>query len=81
MLESFLTNRYQQVLINSVLSRPGEVKMGVPQGSCLGPLLFILYINELPYLINEHLKCILYADDTTVVCTGNDIDLTLKGLN
>jgi hypothetical protein len=57
--ESYLSNRYQRVLITSInpnfnhLSRWGNVKYGVPQGSILDPLLFLLYINDLPKIINN----------------------------
>jgi hypothetical protein len=72
LFRSFLSDRYQRVLIDSVLSDPGKVKLGVPQGSTLGPILFLLYINELPLVLRDHVKCILYADDTTLVLRGSN---------
>jgi hypothetical protein len=50
-----------------------KVKQGVPQDWILGPLLFFLYINDLPYLINKVSKWILYADDTSMLCSSSDM--------
>ena len=59
--ESFLTGRRQYVKVNSASSSWTQVSSGVPQGSVLGPLLFVLYINELPSLVSSQL--LMFADD------------------
>ena len=81
LLSSFLTNRHQQVKIDNAHSKLSHIMMGVPQGSSLGPLLFLLYMNELPRLCNINIECIMYADDTTLVSRGRDINLTCSYLS
>ena len=71
---SYLENRKQYVLYNNVKSDIQEISYGVPQGSVLGPLLFILYSNDVPNCL-ENSKCILFADDTTVYISGHSRDI------
>ena len=64
-IRAFLSNRKQRVVLGEHKSKWTEVKSGVPQGSVLGPILFIIYINDLSDLISN--VCKIYADDTKVL--------------
>ena len=70
LIQSFLTNRKQCTVINGICSDMRLVTCGVPQGSTLGPLLFLLYINDLPEHTNFTVK--LYADDTALIMKHNN---------
>lgn len=69
---SYLDNRSQKVAIKQSLSKSQTMNSGVPQGSILGPLLFLLYINDMPLSI-ETTDELLYADDTTLSATSKHI--------
>ena len=62
-LKDYLTDRQQRVIINGEQSEWGNIKAGVPQGSVLGPLLFLIFINDITHVI-KHCKIRLFADDT-----------------
>ena len=78
-LKSYLSNRKQFVSINGSNSGEECITYGVPQGSILGPLLFIIYINDIPE-IACFAKFILYADDANIILTGDNIDDLYKQL-
>ena len=65
LIESYLSSRYQFVSRNSTTSSSKAINIGVPQGSILGPLLFLLYINDLPNAIIS--KPLLFADDACLI--------------
>ena len=77
---SYLTNHTQRYLVNGSLSRIWSLKCGVPQGTVLGPLLFLIYINDLPNCLTS-CQPRMYADETHITYTDvdvNSIQLNLK---
>jgi hypothetical protein len=76
LLESYLQNRYQTVQItnshfnSNTISEWAKIKYGVPQGSILGPLLYLVYINDLPKAIEHKALPILFTDDTSILLTS-----------
>ena len=71
-IESYLSNREQYVTYNGMSSSKQRIKCGVPQGSIHGPLLFLIYINDL-CLVCEHTSAIVFADDTNLFSSGKDL--------
>ena len=78
--ESYLSNRQQYVEFNGVSTESCEIKCGVPQGSILGPLLFLLYINDLCN-VSRVVDFILFADDTNTFFSHKDFNLLPGILN
>jgi hypothetical protein len=76
LIKSYLTERYQRVVMqdnsNNSYSDWEIVKHGVPQGSILGPLFFLLFINDLPSVTSKNTTLVLYADDTNLIITGSN---------
>ena len=79
LIRSYLSNRQQRVKINSSFSDWKEIKIGVPQGSVLGPLLFNVFINDIFWFANRTKIC-NYADDTTIFACHPDLDNIIKQL-
>ena len=63
-LRDFLTGRRQRIVVNGSSSKWSPVLSGVPQGTVLGPILFLLFINDLPSLVSSSVK--LFADDSVL---------------
>ena len=63
-IENFLTERKMRVIVNGITAKWTRVNSGVPQGSVLGPILFLLYVNELPDIVKSSIK--MFADDTKI---------------
>ena len=78
-VRSYLTNRTQRIVIGNGKSSRFDLNCGVPQGSCLGPLLFSIYTSELFTIINQHLPSVhCYADDTQMYLAFKPDDSTAQ---
>ena len=66
-IKSYLTNRKQRTKFKNCLSDEEIIKSGIPQGSILGPILFVCFTNDLPEEFNEKCKVVCYADDTQLI--------------
>ena len=75
---SYLTGRTQVCDVEGTISDPQDITCGVPQGSILGPLLFLIYINDMPAAVK--CKLLLYADDSALLVSGSDVSEIEKTL-
>jgi len=72
LIKSYLENRHQRVKLNTKVSKWYKINIGVTQGSILGRLFFLIYINDMPSVIpytvsNKNSSIVLFADDTSVI--------------
>ena len=79
MFKSYLTNITFIVNVEKSFSEPRKLECGVLHGSILGPLLFLLYVNNMPGAVN--CEMLLYADDTCLVFQAKDLDTINDRLN
>ena len=76
LIESYLTNRYQYVSLGNTQSSKRPINCGVPQGSVLGPLLFLIYINDIANC-SPLGKLRIFADDTSAFVEGHDLNVVI----
>ena len=79
LIRSYLKNRKQYVVFGGAESLQGDITVGVPQGSILGPLFFLIYINDLP-AASSLFRYILFADDTNLFASGKDRERLIREL-
>ena len=78
--ESYLSNRHQVCQVNGKLSLPRNIITGILQGSILGPLLFLIYINDFSNCLTNA-ECDMFADDTQIASASNDSKILAGKLN
>ena len=79
LLKDYLHNRKQRIALNGQMSDWKKINSGVPLGSVLGPLLFLIFISDLPHEITSLRK--VFADDTSLFSKVYDTDISAKELN
>ena len=81
-IENFLSNRFQQVCINASTSSPLLVLSGVPQGSVLGPFLFLLFFDNITKCMLPNVNIKIFADDSKIFsCSPNELQLTINNVD
>jgi len=80
LFSDYLTNRLQRVKSKGSFSSWIPVRGGIPQGSALGPLLFPVYFNDMPSLV-DHCNLLQFASDKTLVCSGDTYEEVEKKLS
>jgi hypothetical protein len=81
LLSSYLTNRSQMCCrVDGLFSSLSEINYGIPQGSILGPLLILIYVNDLPNCV-ENSNIRMFADDTTLTASGKSIQQIESKIN
>ena len=76
----YITNKSQFIMYDNIQSETRSIKCGIRQGSILGPLLFLIYINDICNVL-ELLYTIMYADDTRLIMSGNDLKSLIQSVN
>jgi hypothetical protein len=76
---SYLSDRLQTVNISNISSSPSKIRCSVPQGSILGPLLFLIYVNDMSAVVKN--KLLLYADDSAILVSGKNKDQITSALS
>ena len=80
LMKSYLTGHKQICQLNGVSSTENQIGCGIPQGSILGPLFFLLYINDLPECLRQTTPR-LFADDTNLTATGRTVEEVERAMN
>ena len=78
-VQSYLTDRKQSAYINGSFNSPHALNCGIPQGSCLGPLLYLIYTNDLPYALSVT-QATIFADDTTIYTARQSVQQVQQAL-
>ena len=81
LFSSYLSNREQYVSVNGASSGSLPVSIGIPQGSTLGPILFNIFVNDIPYSHEDNLHTYQWADDTAFVSLNNNLEYLIQNLN
>jgi hypothetical protein len=78
--QDYLSNRIQQVEVEGFISNPLSVQLGIPQGSILGPVLFLIYVNDINNSCTD-ISFTKFADDTTMLATGKTLEEAMSKMN